>query len=160
MLYVVRPTRSLHLWTSQVVPWMGLPRSTAGKGSTCNAGDPSSIPGSGSSPGEGIVYPLQYSCACLVTQMVKNPPAMQETGVWSLGWDDPLEEDMATHSSILAWRIPMDRGAWRAIVHGGQRVRHDWVITHSIAQWIRICLPMQLHRFNPCSRIFHLLQGN
>ena len=53
-----------------------------------------------------------------MAQMVKNPPAMQETWVRSLGWEDPLEEGMATHSSILAWRIPMDRGAWRATVHG------------------------------------------
>ena len=50
--------------------------------------------------------------------MVKNPPAMWETWVQSLGWEDPLEEGMATHSSILAWRIPMDRGAWRATVLG------------------------------------------
>ena len=50
--------------------------------------------------------------------MVKNPSAMQEIGVQSLGWEDALEEGMATHSSILAWRIPMDRGAWRATVHG------------------------------------------
>ena len=49
--------------------------------------------------------------------MVKNLPAMRET-IQSLGWEDPLEEGMATHSSILAWRIPMDRGAWRATVHG------------------------------------------
>ena len=49
--------------------------------------------------------------------MVKNPPAVWETWVQSLGWEDPLEEDMATHSSILAWKIPMDRGAWRATVH-------------------------------------------
>ena len=49
--------------------------------------------------------------------MVKNTPAMQETWVQSLGWEYPLEEGMATHSRILAWRIPMDRGAWRAIVH-------------------------------------------
>ena len=54
----------------------------------------------------------------LVAQTVKNLPAMQETWVWSLGWEDPLEEDMATHSSILAWRVPMDRGAWRATVPG------------------------------------------
>ena len=54
----------------------------------------------------------------LVAQMVKNLPAMQETWVWSLGWEDPLEEDMATHSSILAWRFPMDRGAWQVRVHG------------------------------------------
>ena len=49
--------------------------------------------------------------------MVKNPPAMQETWVLSLGWEDSLEEDMATHSSILAWRIPMDRGAWQTTVY-------------------------------------------
>ena len=50
--------------------------------------------------------------------MVKNPPVMWETWVRSLGWEDPLEEGMATHSSILAWRIPMDRGAWGSTVHG------------------------------------------
>ena len=54
----------------------------------------------------------------LVAQMVKNLPAMWETWVPSLGWEDPLEEGMATHSSILAWRIPMDRGSWQATVHG------------------------------------------
>ena len=75
------------------------------------------IPGSGSSPGEGIGYPLQYSWASLVGQRVKNLPATLETLVLSLGWEEALEEGMATHSSILAWRIPMDRGAWRATVH-------------------------------------------
>ena len=55
--------------------------------------------------------------ASLVAQTVKNPPAMRETWVQSLSWEDPLEEGMATHTSIPAWRIPMDRGAW-AIVHG------------------------------------------
>ena len=50
--------------------------------------------------------------------MEKNPPAMQETWVQSLGWEDPLEDGMATLYGILAWRIPMDRGAWRAAVHG------------------------------------------
>ena len=54
----------------------------------------------------------------LLTQMVKNPPAMQEIWARFLGWEEPLEEGMATYSSILAWRIPMDRGAWRAKVHG------------------------------------------
>ena len=53
-----------------------------------------------------------------MAQMVKNPPAMWETWVRSLGWEDPLEEGMATHSRILAWRVPMDRGAWRATVPG------------------------------------------
>ena len=56
--------------------------------------------------------------ASLVAQMVKCLPAMPETYVRSLGWEDPLEEGMATHSSILAWRIPMDRGTWQATVHG------------------------------------------
>ena len=70
------------------------------------------IPGLGSSPREGKGYPLQYSWASLVAHMAENLPAMQETWVQSLGWEDPLEEGMATHSSILAWRIPTDRGAW------------------------------------------------
>ena len=52
-----------------------------------------------------------------MAQMVKNPPTIQETWVRSLGWEDPLEKEMSTHSSILAWRIP-GRGAWQAIVHG------------------------------------------
>ena len=56
--------------------------------------------------------------ASLVAQMVKNPPAMRKTWIPSLGWEDPLEEGMAPHSSILAWRIPIDRGAWWAIVQG------------------------------------------
>ena len=74
-------------------------RSSAGKESSCDAGDPSSIPGSGRSAGERIGYPLQYSWASLVAQVVKNPPAMWET----LGWEDPLEKGKATHhSSILA----------------------------------------------------------
>ena len=101
---------------------MGFPGSSACMESICNAGDPGSIPGSASSPGEGIGYPLQYSWASLMAQMVKNPTAMQETWVRSLGWEDPLEDGMATHSSILAWRIPMDRGAWQATVQG---VRHS-----------------------------------
>ena len=53
-----------------------------------------------------------------MAQTVKNPLAMQETQVWSLGWEDTPEKEMATHSSILAWRIPMDRGTWWAVVHG------------------------------------------
>ena len=83
----------------------GFPSSSGGKESACNIGDPGLIPGSGRSPGEGIDYPLYFSWVYLVAQMVKNPPAKQETWVQSLGWEDPLEEGMATHSSILAWRI-------------------------------------------------------
>ena len=64
------------------------------------------IPGWGRSAGEGIGYPLQYSWASLVAQLVKNLPAVQETWVQSLGWEVPLEKGEATHSSILAWRIP------------------------------------------------------
>ena len=84
----------------------GFPDSSAGKESTCNAGDPSSIPGSRRSAGEGIGYPLQYYWASLVTQTVKNLPTIQESWVRSLGWEDTLEKGMATHSTILAWKIP------------------------------------------------------
>ena len=80
----------------------GFPDNSVGKESTCKAGDSDSIPGSGRSPGEGIGYPLRYSWASLVAQLVRNPPAMQETWVQSLGWEDPLEKGKATHSSILA----------------------------------------------------------
>ena len=57
-----------------------------------------------------------------MAQMVKNLPAKWETWVQSLGWEDPLEEGMATHTSILAWRMPMDRGAWRVTVHGVRKI--------------------------------------
>ena len=70
--------------------------------STCNVEDPGLISGSGRSAGEGIGYPLQYSWTSLVAQLVKNPPAMWETWVQSLGWEDPLEKGAATHCSILA----------------------------------------------------------
>ena len=65
-----------------------------------------------------FVANLYIAWASLVAQMVKNLQAMREKWVRSLAWDDPLEEGMATHSSILAWRIPVDRGAWWATVHG------------------------------------------
>ena len=81
------------------------PASSVGKESACNAGDPSAISGLGRSAGERIGYPLQYSWASLVAQLVKNLPSMRETWVQSLGWEDPLKKGKATHSSILAWRI-------------------------------------------------------
>ena len=87
------------------VLWV-FPDSSVGKESTCNAGDPGSIPKLGRSAGEGIGYLLQYSWASLVVQLVKNLPAMRETCIRSLGWEDPLEKGKATHSNILAWRIP------------------------------------------------------
>ena len=102
---------------------MCFPGSSVGKDSACSAGDTGLIPGLGRSPGEGIGYPLQYSWAFLVAQLVKNPPAMWDTWVRSLGWEYPLEEGMATHSSILAWIIPMEREAWQATVH---RVTKSW----------------------------------
>ena len=73
-------------------------------------------PGLGKSTGEGIGYTQQYSWASLVAQLVRNPPAVQETWLRSLGWEDPLEKGMATHSSILAWRIQ---------AMGLQRFRHN-----------------------------------
>ena len=111
---------------------LGSPDSSVGKESTCNAGDPGLIPEWGRSTRGGIDQPLQYSWASLVTQLIKNLSAMQETWVlylvgkikwrrerlpipafWSgetwvlsLIWEDPLEKGKATHSSILAWRIP------------------------------------------------------
>ena len=86
----------------------------------------------------------------LIAESVKNMPAMQETRVQLLGWKDPLEKEMATHSSILAWRIPWTRGAWQATIHRIERVRHDlatkppppppptqwtWVWANSGRQW-------------------------
>ena len=85
---------------------MGFPDSSVGKESACSAGNPGSIPGLERFPGEGLGYPLQYSWTSLVAQLVNNLPAMWETWVRSLGRDDPLEKGKATHSSILAWRIP------------------------------------------------------
>ena len=81
------------------------PDSSVGKESACNSRDPGLIPGLERSTGEGIGYPFQYSWASLVAQLVKNPPAMWETWVRSLGWEDTLEKGKATHLSILAWRI-------------------------------------------------------
>ena len=85
---------------------MGFPDSSVGKETSCNAGNPGSIPRSRRSAGEGLGYPLQFSWASLVAQLVKNLPAMWETWVRSLDWEDALEKGKATHSSILAWRIP------------------------------------------------------
>ena len=90
---------------------MGFPDSSVGKESTCNAGDPSSIPGLGRSAGEGIDYPLQHSWASLVAQLVKNLPAMLETWVRSLNWEDPLEKGSPLQFSGL-------ENSMECIVHG------------------------------------------
>ena len=84
--------------------FMGFLDSSVGKESTCSAGDPDLIPGLGRPPGEGVGYPLQYSWASFVAQMVKNPPAMWSTWVRSLGWEDFLEKGKTTQFRILAWR--------------------------------------------------------
>ena len=110
------------LWT-HLLPFplnnlRGFPGSSPGKESACNTGDPSLIPGSGRSLGERIGYPLQYSWASLVTQMVKNLPEMWETWVRSLGWEDALENNPLHNSSL--------ENSMDCTVLGSQRVRHDW----------------------------------
>ena len=99
--------------------------SSAGKESACNAGDPVLIPVWGRSPGEGMGCLLQYSWASLVAQTVKNLPAIQKTWVQSPGWEDPLEKRMATHSSILAWRIPWTEEPGKIQSMGSQRLGHN-----------------------------------
>ena len=89
-------------YDSDIYSMMDFPGGSDAKESACNAGDPASIPGSGRSSGEENGYPFQYSWASLVAHTVKNLPAMQETWVLFLGWEDPQEEGMTTHSSILA----------------------------------------------------------
>ena len=112
---------------------LGFPDSSVGKESACNAGDLGLIPGLERSAGEGIGYPLQYSRASLVAQLVKNPPAMWETWVRSLGWENPLKKGKATHSSILAWRIP-----W-TVVHGVARSRTQLSDFHFLSLTLQYC---------------------
>ena len=148
------------------------PGSSAGKESTCNAGKPSSIPGSGRAAGERINYPLQYSWASLVAHMVKNLLAMWETWVQSLGWEDPLEDGTPNHSSILAWRIPLNREAWWATVcsvpNSGTWLK--WLSTQASVQFSSVaqscptlCDPMNrstpglpVHHPNPGVHLIHL----
>ena len=104
---------------------MGFPGSSAGKESTCNAEDPGLIPGLRRSPGEGMGYLLHYSWTSLVAQTIKNLPAIQETWVQSLGWEDPLEKGMATHFSILVWRTPWTEKPSGLQSSGLPRDRHD-----------------------------------
>ena len=105
MLWSMGSWRVGHDWVTELnwTDWchmMVFSGISGGKESTCNIGDPGSILGAGSSPEEGISYPLQCSWASLVVHMVTNQPAMQKTWVQSLNWDGPLEEGMATHSCI------------------------------------------------------------
>ena len=120
-----------------------LPGSSVGKESTCNAGDPGLIPGSGRSAGEGTGYPLQYSWTSLVAETVKNPPVMWEIWVRSLGWEDTLEKGPATHSSSLAWRIHGQRSLAGYCPWGSQRIRRDWA-TFTLPFTKFLCLSMYL----------------
>ena len=120
---------------------MGFPDSSVGKESAYDAGNLGSIPGSGKFPEEEIGYPLQYSWASFVAQLVKNPPAGQEIWIQSLGGEDALEKgkvtslslfsfhalekEMATHSSIHAWRIPGTSEPGGLSSMGSHRVGHD-----------------------------------
>ena len=122
LLKIVKHCRIYRIFHS-----IGFPDSSVGKESAYNAEDPSSNPGSGRPAGEGIGYPLRYSWASLVAQLVKHLPAMWETWVQSLHWVDPLEKGKATHSCILAWRIP-----WTVESMRSQRVGHNWVTFTSI----------------------------
>ena len=102
--------------TSSLCPsyiYTGFPRSSVGKESTCNPEDPGSIPGSGRPYGEGIGYPLQYSWASLVAQLVKNTPAMWETWALSLGWEGCLEKGKGYPFQYSGLENSMD-----CIVHG------------------------------------------
>ena len=74
--------------------------------------------------------------ASLVAQKIKNLPSVQETQVWSLGWEDPLQKGMATHSSILTWRIPWTEEPGGLQSMGWQRVRHDWATTLSLKRYL------------------------
>ena len=85
----------------------------------------------GTQEGKEYLSSSSHQRASRVAQLVKNLPAMQETPVWFLGQEVPLEDGMAIHSSILTWRITMKRGAWQATVHGLQRVGLDWATKHS-----------------------------
>ena len=106
------------------------PDCSVGKESACNAGTPIRILGQGRSPGEGKGYPLQHSWASLVAQLVKNPPAMQETWVWSLGWEDSWRRERLP--TPVFW--PGEFHDY--IVHRLQRVGHDWMTFTSLWEGI------------------------
>ena len=110
-----------------------------------------STPGSGRFPGEGIGYLLKYSWASLVAQTVKNPPAMWKIWVRSLVLEDPLEEGMATHSSIPAWRIPWTEEPSRLQSKGLPRVEHEWAAKHSTEQLFLVCKPKKCLHHAPSS---------
>ena len=124
----------ISIYSLLYIKW-DFPDCSVGEESTCNAGDPGSTPELGRSSGEGIGYPLQYSWASLVAQLVKNPLAIREIRVQYLGWEDPLEKGTATHSSILAWRIPWTEEPDGLQSMGPQRVGHNRVTVIFTFTW-------------------------
>ena len=129
-IHVIVCIRILLLYGYIMFHW-GFPGSSAGKESACHAGDSGSIAGSKRSPGDRIGYPLQYSWASLGAQIVKNLPAMRETWVLSLGWEDPLWDGMVTFFSILAGESPWTKESGRLQSRELQRVIHNWVMKHT-----------------------------
>ena len=111
----------------------------------------------GRSAGEGIGYPLQYSWVSLVAQLVKNPPALQETWVRSLGWEDPLEKGKATHSSILACRIP-----WTVYPWGHKESDTAEQLSLSLFTWkdyAQFCKSLRKLRVSQVDRFHLLIEG-
>ena len=103
--------------------------------------------------------PLLWGMASLVAQRLKHLPGMLETWVRSLGWEDPLEKEMATHSSILAWRIPWREEPGGVQSMGSQRVRHDCIILSLTFQCINICwLSFSYLFFCTCESVTHSLK--
>ena len=133
-IYLEKKQMFFFFFRDQLSLLFGLPGNSDDKESACNTGDLSLIPGSGRSPGEGNSYPLQYSWASLVAQMVRNPPTMRETWVRSLGWEDPLKEGMATHSVYLPGESPGTKQPDRLRSMEPQRARADQLSTtqHSL----------------------------
>ena len=124
-LYLFVFQHTLESCPTFLIPINNFLDSSVGKESACNARDPGLIPGLGRSTGEGIGYPFQYSWGSLVAQLVKNLPSMQETSVWSLGWEDRLERK----------RLPIPV-FWPRQSMGSQRVRHDWETSTSSVHYI------------------------
>ena len=123
----------------KVYIWLlsSFPDSSVDKESACNAGDPGSISGSGRSTGEGIGYPLQYSWSSVVAQLVKNPPAIRESWVWSMGWEDHLEKGKATPGEGKGYPLQYSglENSMDCIVHGvakRQTRLEQLALTHSL----------------------------
>ena len=133
-----------HCWT--ICHILGSPSSSTAKESACNAGNPGLISVLGSSPGEG--EPTSVFMGFRGGSDSKESACNAGVLGFFLGWKDPLEEGMATHPSILAWRIPMDRGAWRAAVPGVAKSQ-TWLSTVHAMFCLSICLWWTFGLFSP-----------